>query len=82
VISVVLLFCALATIMADHDGNEFLNEASRHRGKSPSVIGEFLAFLATEKKWWLAPLLLVLLLFAGLILLSSSAAAPFIYSIF
>ncbi|MEY3176495.1 MAG: hypothetical protein RLZZ436_4409 [Planctomycetota bacterium] len=68
--------------MVDGDPSEFLRQAERQRGKSPSVIREFAAFLRAEKKWWLAPLLLVLLLFAGLIALSGSAAAPFIYSLF
>lgn len=61
---------------------DFIRRAHEQRGKSPSMIREFAAFLRAEKKWWLAPLLLVLLLFAGLIALSGSAAAPFIYSLF
>jgi len=62
--------------------SEFLRQAERGRGKSPSVIREFASFLLAEKKWWLAPLLAVLLLFAGLIALSGTGAAPFIYSLF
>jgi hypothetical protein len=68
--------------MVESDPSEFLRQAERGRGKSPSIVREFAAFLLAEKKWWLAPLLLVLLLFAGLIALSGSAVAPFIYSLF
>ncbi|MFM8479223.1 MAG: DUF5989 family protein [Planctomycetaceae bacterium] len=68
--------------MSDDEATEFARQAQEQRGKSPSIVREFAAFLRAEKKWWLAPLLLVLLLFAGLIALSGSAAAPFIYSLF
>lgn len=70
------------TAMPDDDSTEFARQAREQRGKSPSIVREFAAFLRAEKKWWLAPLLLVLLLFAGLIALSGSAVAPFIYSLF
>jgi len=68
--------------MADTDHSDFLQDADRSRGGTPSIIREFAAFLLAEKKWWLAPLFVVLLLFAGLIALSGTAAAPFIYSLF
>ena len=47
------------------------------------LLGEFLQFLRTEKKYWLLPIVVVLVLF-GLLTLSaqSSAIAPFIYTLF
>lgn len=48
----------------------------------PSLIREFIDFMAANKKWWLLPLVLVLLAFAGLIFLSGTAVAPFIYTLF
>ena len=48
----------------------------------PSLIFEFVDFLATSKKWWLTPIIVVLLLIGLLIVLSSSVAAPFIYTLF
>ncbi|TVQ83530.1 MAG: hypothetical protein EA380_00030, partial [Phycisphaeraceae bacterium] len=44
--------------------------------KSRGVVGEFIDFLKTSKKWWLTPIILVLLLVGGLVLLSGTAAAP------
>jgi hypothetical protein len=51
------------------------------RGKTPSLLAEFVAFLRHNKKWWLLPILLVLLLFGVLIFLSGTGAAPFIYTL-
>lgn len=48
----------------------------------PSVIGEFVAFLRTNKKWWLVPLLAALLALGGLVFLGGTAVAPFIYTLF
>jgi Family of unknown function (DUF5989) len=50
--------------------------------KSESLVSEFWAFLAQNKKWWLLPIMVVMLLLGTLILLSSTAAAPFIYTLF
>ena len=60
--------------------NEFERAAADSRGES--LAGEFLAFLAQNKKWWLLPIVIVMLLLGTLILLSSTAAAPFIYTLF
>ena len=50
--------------------------------QSESLVSEFWAFLAQNKKWWLAPIVIVMLLLGVLIFLSSTAAAPFIYTLF
>jgi len=47
------------------------------------LLGEFLVFLKTSKRWWLTPILLFLILLSLLIVLTeSSALAPFIYTLF
>ena len=58
---------------------EFERQAA---GRQRGILGEFLLFLATNKKWWLTPIVLVLLLVAILVVLSGSAVAPFIYPLF
>jgi hypothetical protein len=50
--------------------------------RNESLVSEFWAFLAQNKKWWLLPIVLVMLLLGILIMLSSTAAAPFIYTLF
>jgi Family of unknown function (DUF5989) len=50
--------------------------------QSESLLSEFWAFLAQNKKWWLLPIMIVMLLLGMLILLSGTAAAPFIYTLF
>ncbi len=50
--------------------------------QSRGVVGEFIDFLKTSKKWWLTPIIVVLLLVGVLVLLSGTAAAPFIYTLF
>jgi hypothetical protein len=48
-----------------------------------SLLREFLAFIAHEKKWWMIPLITVLLLVAFLLVFaSSSPLAPFLYPLF
>jgi hypothetical protein len=47
-----------------------------------SVLGEFLYFLRTNKKWWLTPIIIVLLGVSLLVLVGGTAAAPFIYTLF
>jgi hypothetical protein len=60
--------------------SEFEKVAAEH--SQPSLLSEFLSFLAHNKKWWLLPIVVVLLLLGVLILLSGTAAAPFIYTLF
>jgi Family of unknown function (DUF5989) len=50
--------------------------------QSESLVSEFWAFLAQNKKWWLLPIVIVMLLLGTLIMLSGTAAAPFIYTLF
>ena len=59
--------------------SEFAEQAE---GSSSGLVGEFVAFLAHNKKWWLAPIVVVLLLLGLLVLLGGTAAAPFIYTLF
>ena len=48
-----------------------------------SLVGEFVQFLKTEKKYWLTPIIVVFVLLGLLIVFSqSSAVAPFIYTLF
>ena len=49
---------------------------------STGLLGEFWAFLKTNKKWWLTPIILVLVLVGVLIILGGTALAPFIYPLF
>ena len=50
--------------------------------KQLSLVQEFAAFVAENKKWWLIPILLVLGLVGLLVVLGSTGAAPFIYTLF
>lgn len=56
--------------------------AAAAESQSESLVTEFWAFLAQNKKWWLLPIMIVMLLLGTLILLSGTAAAPFIYTLF
>lgn len=49
---------------------------------SESLIGEFLGFLAHNKKWWLLPIVVVMVAMAALLYLSGTGGAPFIYTLF
>ena len=60
--------------------SEFEKAAADSQGES--LVGEFLSFLAHNKKWWLLPIVIVMLLLITLMVLSSSPAAPFIYTLF
>jgi hypothetical protein len=60
--------------------NDF--EKAAADAQSESLVSEFWAFLAQNKKWWLLPIMIVMLLLGTLILLSGTAAAPFIYTLF
>jgi hypothetical protein len=51
-------------------------------GPQSGVLGEFLYFLAHNKKWWLVPIIVVLLLMGLLVVLGGTGAAPFIYPLF
>jgi len=60
--------------------SEFEKAAAQPQGES--LVGEFWAFLAQNKKWWLLPIMIVMMLLAVLVVLSQTAAAPFIYTLF
>jgi len=47
-----------------------------------SLLREFGAFLAENKKWWLVPIIVVFLLLGVLLALGATGAAPFIYTLF
>jgi hypothetical protein len=66
--------------MSQPPANDFEKAANDHLDRG--LFGEFLDFLAHNKKWWLLPIVAVLLLLGVLILLSTTAAAPFIYTLF
>lgn len=63
----------------DAQSEQFEQQAS---GPQIGLVGEFLYFLAHNKKWWLTPIILVLLLVGILIVLGGTGAAPFIYTLF
>lgn len=50
--------------------------------KPPSIVAEFLGFLAENKKWWLLPILIMIGAFGILVALASTGVAPFIYTMF
>jgi hypothetical protein len=52
------------------------------QGKTPSLLKEFILFLADNKKWWLLPILMMLAFFSLLAAFASTGAAPFIYTMF
>ena len=52
------------------------------QGKRSGLLGEFVYFLKTSKKWWLLPIVVILVAFGVLVFLSGTAAAPFIYTLF
>ena len=58
---------------------QFEDEALR---PATSLVREFCAFLADNKKWWLLPILVTFLILGLLILISSTGLAPFIYTLF
>ena len=59
--------------------SDFARQAEKAR---TGVVGEYLQFLKSEKKWWLAPILFSLLLAAAFVILGGTAAAPLIYALF
>jgi len=66
--------------MEQEPANDFEKAATSEAGAG--ILGDFLYFLLTNKKWWLLPILVILLAFGALMLLSGTAAAPFIYTLF
>lgn len=66
-------------MMHDDPAQEF-----QQAGRQPPIglLGEFLLFLRTNRKYWLVPLLAALLLISLVALLGGTAAAPFIYALF
>lgn len=59
------------------------SEFEREAGQAQSgLIGEFVDYLAQNKKWWITPIVVVLLLVGALVIFGGSAAAPFIYTLF
>ena len=69
--------------MTGQENKGTANEFTRQAGQGSSgLLGEFWAFLKTNKKWWLTPIILVLLLVGVLIILGGTALAPFIYPLF
>ena len=59
--------------------SDFEKEAAQKRA---SFVGEFVHFLAENKKWWMIPIVVVLLLVGALIIAGGSGVAPFIYTLF
>jgi len=63
----------------DKAGNDFAEQADEaQRG----IVGEFIEFLATNKRWWLTPIVVALLFLGLIIILGGTAAGPFIYTLF
>jgi Family of unknown function (DUF5989) len=60
--------------------NKFEKAAAQSEGES--LLVEFWAFLAQNKKWWLLPIMIVMLVLGTLIWLSATPVAPFIYNLF
>lgn len=59
------------------------SEFEREAGEAqPGIVGEFVDYLRSNKKWWLTPIIVVLLLVGGLVVFGGGAAAPFIYTLF
>ncbi|MBI1348945.1 hypothetical protein GC163_21950 [bacterium] len=58
------------------------NLSDRMDKAPPSLVQEFLAFLAINKKWWLLPILLALLAVAVLLLVTATPLGPFLYPLF
>jgi hypothetical protein len=58
---------------------EFEKEAQE---KAPSLLQEFILFLADNKKWWLLPIVAVLAAVGLLAAFAGTGAAPFIYTMF
>lgn len=59
--------------------NEFEKESLKSRA---SFVGEFIDFVAHNKKWWLLPIILCLAILAFLAFFAGTGAAPFVYTLF
>jgi len=68
--------------MADKQSSSRDAFVEHSRQARTGFLGEFVEFLAHNKKWWLTPIILALLVVGGLIVLGGTAAAPFIYTLF
>jgi hypothetical protein len=60
-------------------GTEFEQEVQKER---PSLVREFISFMANNKKWWLLPIIICLALLAVLAILAGTGAGPFVYTLF
>lgn len=57
-------------------GTEFEQESKKERA---SLVGEFISFMANNKKWWLLPIIVCLGLLAMLALFAGTGAGIFVY---
>ncbi len=51
-------------------------------GASHGLLGDFVGFMAENKKWWMIPFAVVFVLLGALLVLGATGAAPFIYALF
>jgi hypothetical protein len=63
-----------------HDDRQTFERASER--PSRGLVGEFVDFLRTNRKYYLIPILLILLVMGLVLVLGGTAAAPFIYTLF
>ena len=75
-------FHAEGTQMGEQQDNKAEEFAAKAHGRRSSLIGEFLSFLAHNKKWWLLPILVVLLVMGLLVLAGASGISAFLYTLF
>ena len=50
--------------------------------KSPSLVREFIEYIALTRKWWLLPLLIAIGLVSAILAAPGSTVLPFIYALF
>jgi hypothetical protein len=48
----------------------------------PTMVGELLGFVMSNKKWWMIPILVMIVALGLIVFLGGTAAAPFIYTLF
>ena len=63
----------------DFEQQDFEQQAQQSQ---VGIVGEFLEFLKTNKKWWLTPIVIVIVLLTLFGILGQSVIAPFIYPLF
>ncbi len=51
-------------------------------GANHGLLGDFVGFMAENKKWWMIPFAVVFGLLGALLVLGATGAAPFIYALF